>query len=111
MAVLRQYLHDNHWEMQCPVCRTFAPIDVDVMEGRAPFPRHFQWTPPWAYQFRDRMPRLFPYIEKLFYKKALVHFEIFVRRRWGLPCYYRGTRNWRAEIPSTGVSALGPLRA
>ncbi len=111
MAVLRQYLRDGHWEMQCPNCRTFAPISVDVMEGREPFPRHFQWTPPWAYQVRDRFPRLFPCLEPLFYTRALVQLEIFTRRHRGVRCEYGETRNWRAEIPSTGVSALGPLEA
>lgn len=68
MTMIRHVLLDNHWELQCPVCHQFVAIDVDVMNGRAPFPLH-----------QD--------------------------------CAYADTVNWRAEMPPTGVSALGPLEA
>lgn len=37
---IRHVLHDNHWEMQCPSCDDFVPIDVAVMTGRTAFPAH-----------------------------------------------------------------------
>ena len=40
MPALRHVLTDNHWEMQCPVCGRFVPIDRAAFIGEARFPPH-----------------------------------------------------------------------
>lgn len=115
MATIRHVLNDNHWEIQCPACRQFVPIDVAVMNGRARFPQHKRWAPSWAHLFTERFPRFaiwFPVARVLMARKA-IEFEVSIRRRawWEPICSYREAYNWRAEMPPTGVSALGPLEA
>ncbi len=41
---IRHVLRDNTWQIQCPQCRQFVTIDVDVMNGRTPFPAHLPWV-------------------------------------------------------------------
>lgn len=46
-SAVRHVLTDNHWELQCPVCRVFVPISRAVFIGDAPLPRHAQPSPLW----------------------------------------------------------------
>lgn len=78
MPNIRQVFLDNHWELQCPQCRQFVPVTVDVMTGRAPFPAHLPWTDVG--------------------EPVATH-----------SCTYTETVNWRADMPATGVGAMGPL--
>ena len=79
-TMIRQVLKDNSWHLQCPECRQFVPIDLDIMEGRSPFPTHVRWSD--SYILREDPEPICPFVE---------------------------TYNWREQMPPTGVSALGPL--
>ena len=107
MPAMRHVLTDNHWEMQCPICQQFVPIDREVFVGRAPLPRHQRWAPSWAHMLAERYGWTFRYPRLIW---LVVRAEVWTRRHLprGPWCDYTPTVDWTEQWPASGMTSYGP---
>jgi hypothetical protein len=63
MGMVRRWLHDDSYEVQCPTCRQCVPASKAVFDGVEPLPRHSRWS-------------------RSVVQDSFAHWPIWVQRRW-----------------------------
>ena len=107
MAMVRRWLHDDSYEVQCPTCRQCVPASKAVFDGLEPLPRHSQWT---RSVVQDSFAQWPPWLQRRWTLRAMIRLEALARwatRRLEPACMDETPRLYREWLPD-GFGQLGP---